>query len=285
MTARREPMMRRLLDDSNGGSSFERDLLRAGANLEPPKGADAAIFAALLAKTAAGAAATASTAKAAAATASQASSVAKASAGAAKAGAAAVAAKTGAGGAAIATAAGAGLLKSVLIGAGSAIFVLGTYSVVAPPAKDDAPVPTVAAVVAPPPVVATPTPKTPQNSGVAPAPTEVTSADPAPPPSAAAPHAAKSADSDIDRLKQESAMLATARDALRRGDAAGALAQLEKTRAAFPGGVLVQEREALTIEALYQRGDRGAAAERAKAFLKAYPASPHATRIAAFAGN
>jgi outer membrane protein assembly factor BamD (BamD/ComL family) len=86
----------------------------------------------------------------------------------------------------------------------------------------------------------------------------------------------------ISRLREERAMLEEARDALRRGDAAGALQKLEQARARFPGGVLGQEREALAIEALFRGGQRAAASARGAAFLRAYPLSPHATRIQSF---
>jgi hypothetical protein len=84
------------------------------------------------------------------------------------------------------------------------------------------------------------------------------------------------------RLREESRLLSEARDALRRGDSAGALRKLEEARTRFAGGMLGQEREALTIEALYRGGQREAAAARAASFLRAYPLSPHATRVQAF---
>ena len=74
-----------------------------------------------------------------------------------------------------------------------------------------------------------------------------------------------------------------ARGALRGGDAAGALRKLDELGTRFPGGVLAQEREALAIEALYTTGQRAAASARAEAFLRAYPNSPHATRLRSFA--
>ncbi|HSO00162.1 MAG TPA: outer membrane protein assembly factor BamD, partial [Candidatus Nanopelagicales bacterium] len=94
----------------------------------------------------------------------------------------------------------------------------------------------------------------------------------------AAPAAAERA----SRLREESRVLGEARDALRRGDAAGALQKLEEVRTRFPDGVLTQEREALAIEALYRSGSRAAASARAAAFLRAWPTSPHATRIQGF---
>ncbi|WP_437476611.1 hypothetical protein WME75_26695 [Sorangium sp. So ce1014] len=84
------------------------------------------------------------------------------------------------------------------------------------------------------------------------------------------------------RLREELTLLADARAALRRGNAAGALMIAERARLRFPGGALAQEREALTIEALWHSGQRAAAAQRASAFLRAYPSSPHVSRLHSF---
>ena len=78
-------------------------------------------------------------------------------------------------------------------------------------------------------------------------------------------------------------MVGEARALLRSGQSLAALHQLDQARARFPGGMLGQEREALAIEALSQSGQRAAARERAAAFLRAYPSSPHATRMESFA--
>jgi hypothetical protein len=86
--------------------------------------------------------------------------------------------------------------------------------------------------------------------------------------------------SPASRLAEEGRVVLDARRALRAGDAASALRRLEAARAAFAGGALVQEREALTIEALAQLGRHEAAAARAQAFLRAYPGSPHAAAVA-----
>jgi hypothetical protein len=42
---------------------------------------------------------------------------------------------------------------------------------------------------------------------------------------------------------------------------------------------LLQEREALTIEALARTGRRAEANRRAEAFLRAFPGSPHAAAV------
>jgi hypothetical protein len=47
----------------------------------------------------------------------------------------------------------------------------------------------------------------------------------------------------------------------------------------FPRGVLRQEREVLAIEVLTARGQTEAAKERARAFVVAYPKSPHSEKL------
>ncbi|MFT3773663.1 MAG: hypothetical protein QM820_50455 [Minicystis sp.] len=272
---------KRWLDDPGSTSGVERDLLRAGLSVDPPPGAQGEVWAALLSKlpppgggppgdgggsTAAGKAASA--------------------------GKAAVAAKASGAGA---VAAGAGILKSALIGAGSAVVLIAGYSAVAPSTPDPLPPPAVVAPPADPPPLAAPAPL---RAAVAPSVTAsaVPSAEPAAPrhvavdprpavsatASATVEPAAAAAERET-MLREESRMVAEARDALRRGDAGGALTMLEQIRAKFPGGVLAQEREALSIEALARSGRKGDAAARAAAFVKAYPTSPLAARVQQFA--
>jgi hypothetical protein len=81
--------------------------------------------------------------------------------------------------------------------------------------------------------------------------------------------------------REETRMVAAARDALRLGDPASGLVWLERAEREFPNGVLVQEREALTIEALARSGRRAEAEKRAASFLRDYPKSPHAARVEA----
>ena len=83
------------------------------------------------------------------------------------------------------------------------------------------------------------------------------------------------------RLGEETTLIREARQALRAGNAARALRLLEEARQLFPTGVLQQERERLTIEALVKGGRRADAAARAAAFLRRYPDSPHASEIRA----
>jgi hypothetical protein len=83
--------------------------------------------------------------------------------------------------------------------------------------------------------------------------------------------------------REESRLVAAARDALRSGNAGRALSLLDQARRQFPRGTLAQEREALGIEALAASGQRAAAAERARRFLSAHPSSMHAARVRSFA--
>lgn len=98
----------------------------------------------------------------------------------------------------------------------------------------------------------------------------------------ASPPGPSSEEARRSRLREESALLGEARGALRGGDAAHALALLDAARTRFPDGILGQEREALTIEALARSGQAAAASARARAFLVAYPSSAHAERIQTF---
>jgi hypothetical protein len=107
---------------------------------------------------------------------------------------------------------------------------------------------------------------------------------PAPAPAARVPRAEASRPTPTpSRLAAEGQIVLEARRALRDGDATAALHRLERARRAFADGALVQEREALTIEALHRAGQREAAASRARVFLRAYPGSPHAASVRAFA--
>jgi hypothetical protein len=85
-----------------------------------------------------------------------------------------------------------------------------------------------------------------------------------------------------DLLKAESALLTEARAQLRAGDAAGAQASLDRLQKEFPKGMLAQEREVLAIEVLSARGNTEGAKRRARAFVKAYPKSPHSAKLSRF---
>jgi len=85
------------------------------------------------------------------------------------------------------------------------------------------------------------------------------------------------------RLQDEVRMLRRAREELRAGKLADAFATLEATEHRFSAPALTQEREALMIELLYRSAQRPAAEERARAFLSRYPESPHAQQVRQFA--
>ncbi|NUQ73461.1 MAG: outer membrane protein assembly factor BamD, partial [Polyangiaceae bacterium] len=192
----------------------------------------------------------------------------------------------------------ASLIKSILVGAASAGLLLVGYAVLGP----ESPAPTTPAVVeiAPSenaPIAAQPQapPSAEPEVPVAPSTQSLDSPRPnhaaLPPAGIAAPStpsAASSATAPLtpteraNKLREESLLLSEARDALRRGDASGALQRLEEARSRFAGGMLGQEREALTIEALHKSGQKSAASARAATFLRAYPLSPHAARVQTF---
>lgn len=85
--------------------------------------------------------------------------------------------------------------------------------------------------------------------------------------------------------QEESRLIAAARSALRAGDSARALSLLGEAEQRFAHGVLGQEREALTIEALAKSGQHARAKSRGEAFLKAYRDSPYAARIRTLIGS
>jgi hypothetical protein len=81
---------------------------------------------------------------------------------------------------------------------------------------------------------------------------------------------------------EESQLIGSARTALRAGDATGALQLLDRVERRYPQGVLVQEREALRVEALAALGRTAEAKARADAFVRVYPKSPHVARVNSF---
>ena len=294
---------KRWLTDGGGATRGERDLLRLDASHEPPAAAKDAVWTALLAQlppippgsSGGGGAPGAGGAKVAAG--------------------AKAAAAAGSGNAAVAGAVGGGVLKSALIGAGSALALIATYTVVAPAQAPSVPAPTTIEMPADPGARSAPlgspgqhaatSPVARETHGIAvatatldsmaPPGTPIVAASGEPRVGGAAPSskglvgsagASTSLAAPPDRetrLLEESRRLTEARDALRRGDASGALAQLAELQRAVPGGILGQEREALAIEALARSGRSSEAQARARAFLQAYPQSPHAARVEAFA--
>jgi hypothetical protein len=86
------------------------------------------------------------------------------------------------------------------------------------------------------------------------------------------------------RLAEESAAVVAIRKTLLSGEPTEALRMLERARVQFPDGVLGQEREALSVRALVESGQKAAARKRGEAFLRAFPRSPHAAELRALLG-
>ncbi|MCY1083478.1 hypothetical protein [Archangium lansingense] len=142
-----------------------------------------------------------------------------------------------------------------------------------------APVPVEAPAPAPARVEAAPAPA-PAVAAETPAPE--TKAVPAPRvPRARAPDAPATAPAMEARetMDEELALLESAYQAVRRGDAGGALAEAERHATRFPEGALAQEREVLAIDALVRLGRRTEAEARAERFRAHYPTSTHGVRI------
>jgi hypothetical protein len=87
-----------------------------------------------------------------------------------------------------------------------------------------------------------------------------------------------------DELREESALLVRTREALTASRAARALDLIAEHRQRFQGGRLVQERDALEVQALVKAGQMTAAKARAQAFLARYPESPHGEKVRAIVG-
>lgn len=293
---------KRWLEDDDAAGAV-RDILRAGREVDPPEGAEKAVWLALAAQI--GVAGAGGAGGGAAGSSAAGSGAAGGSAKAAAATSAKIATASAAGGAA-----SGGVLKAILLGAFSGIVAVSGYSAlepapplpapVAPAATEPAPAPQKAATpihsapassVSPSPVPSSaPLPtvgaRDPSSPAVAPSPSTE------PEPSVAAPAGTSdvgagaplpgSAEERESRLREENELLRQARGALRGGDPGRAMLLLEQSRQKFPGGVLGQEREALTIEALARGGAREAASSRAAAFIKSHPTSPHAARLQAF---
>lgn len=85
--------------------------------------------------------------------------------------------------------------------------------------------------------------------------------------------------SNVDRARFESQRVAEARGLLRAGRAEAALSVLNGLAKEVPSGVLVQEREALTVQALLASGARERARMLARDFLSRYPNSPHGADV------
>jgi len=180
---------------------------------------------------------------------------------------------------AAATSGGAGLIAvkatilAVAIGGGSILGVQAWQHRGGPAA----PTPPATATVAP---AATPTQHATQD---VPAPRSATAVPAVGPRSPAAAAAAAARKAQQSRLGAEGQVVLDARRDLREGRPKDALRLLDAARTKFAAGTLVQEREALSIEALFHSGQHEAAGRRAAAFLRAYPGSPHVASVKTFA--
>lgn len=150
-----------------------------------------------------------------------------------------------------------GVAALALLAAGGGAWLLSTSESAPPPA----PTPTAEAPAPP----ADPAPQTPPPP---PAPPESGLAPSAEPPAAQTSPAKPAPAAQLS----EAELLEQARKALK-GDPARALARANEHRRRFPGGVLVQEREVIAIQALRQLGRASEAEQRAEAFSKAFPGS------------
>ncbi|NVB78489.1 MAG: hypothetical protein HOV81_08865 [Kofleriaceae bacterium] len=87
--------------------------------------------------------------------------------------------------------------------------------------------------------------------------------------------------SSADGLAEEARILARAQTALRDGQPARALRDIDRHQAKFPRGALAEERERLAIETLLALGRRDTAEARARHFRSAFPDSLQWDRIRA----
>ena len=90
---------------------------------------------------------------------------------------------------------------------------------------------------------------------------------------------AASAEQAAVPLSRELASIDAARSALARGDAAGAIARLDRYARAYPRGRLDLEAEVLRIDALAESGRTEQAHARAREFLKRHPNSVLAAHV------
>jgi hypothetical protein len=80
-------------------------------------------------------------------------------------------------------------------------------------------------------------------------------------------------------LADEMKLMRSARAALREGDPARALRVLARHEADYADGQMVEDRDALHVQALCDAGRLEDARTEARAFARAYPGSPHAARV------
>ncbi len=172
----------------------------------------------------------------------------------------------------------AGKVLAVKLGlAGAALIVAGggAWLLSASPPSPPLPAPTPARVAAS--SKAEPVAAASPNTLVAPPSEPSVREDPSPPAGAAA--SAKLHQKPTPPAQPSEAELLEQARATLKGDPARALQRANEHAARFPGGVLVQEREVLAIQALRQLGRNTEAERRAAAFAKAFPGSAFARKI------
>lgn len=96
---------------------------------------------------------------------------------------------------------------------------------------------------------------------------------------AKAPRVAKPVESHASRLAAERHLLDAARAAIVQGEPDRAVAQLERHRAQFPDGLLVEERDAMMVEALAKASRTAEARALAESFRSKYPGSLFAATV------
>jgi hypothetical protein len=98
-------------------------------------------------------------------------------------------------------------------------------------------------------------------------------------------HAENAARGGAPSIAGEIETLDRVRGLLAKGDARGALSELDHYRAASPRGALTQEAELLRIEGLARSGNAKAARGLAMRFLLKHPGTPHEKRVRALVGD
>lgn len=106
-----------------------------------------------------------------------------------------------------------------------------------------------------------------------------------PRPAQAVPSQAAFETPEHSKLLRDVALLDRARSALRAGNAARALTELNRYDAERETHILDREAQLLRIEALVQSGNRKQASELARAYLAAFPGDAHETRLRALLGG
>jgi TolA-binding protein len=154
--------------------------------------------------------------------------------------------------------------------------ILGLVAVVAKPAKEPSPPRSTVASPAAATIQETPSPEPPQPMRPAPAAIAATQ-EPSRAGTGNSP-ASTPRGREAD-LREEIALLDTARKALAVGAPRKAMGALDQYRRRYPNGTFVPESLALRIETLTLAGDRATAHTLARGFLKTYPDSPLAERV------